>query len=124
MDDLKKDSEARHQRFLQRVLETQFVWGLQNAEGWCQAPSNHVEDGRVMPFWSDRALAAECALEEWGVYVPTPIPLADFLKDWLPGMTAAVMLAGTNWNADLVGMELPAELLSRELTGTVEVEQG
>ena len=120
MVDLKKDAEARHQFFLQRVLETQFIWGLQCAEGWCQAPSNHVENGRVMPFWSDRALAAACAVEEWSVYVPTPIPLADFLGDWLPGMTTAEMLAGTDWNADLIGMELPAELLRRELTGTVE----
>ena len=73
-----------------------------------------------MPFWSDRALAAACAVEEWSVYVPTPIPLADFLADWLPGMITADMLAGTDWNADLIGMELPAELLRRELTGTVE----
>lgn len=114
----KKDSEERHQRFVRQALDTQFVWGLQCAEGWCQAPSNHVEDARVMPFWSDRGLAAECAIEEWSEYSPTPVSLADFRDKWLPSMKTSMktnrFLVGTNWTPQLIGVELAPELLEQE----------
>ena len=116
MAGLKQDSEARHQLFVQRVLDTQFVWGLQCGQGWCQAPSNHADDGRVMPFWSDRALAAECAIDEWDEYLPSPIPLAAFRETWLPAMKTNHFLVGTNWNTQLIGVELAPELLEQEFT--------
>jgi hypothetical protein len=56
-----------------------------------------------MPFWSDRAYAQQCARNEWADYQATAIPLDMSLDEWLPGLAADGLLAGTNWNAHLIG---------------------
>ena len=68
-----------------------------------------------MPFWSDRAYAAQCAGGEWAAYAPSSIPLAEFLLEWLPGMARDGTLVGTNWNAHLHGREVEAADLLGEL---------
>jgi len=100
------------------------VWGLKSEEGWCLAPSNATDDEEdgdeevevdVLPFWSDRAYAKQCARDDWAHYEPTAIDLADFLEAWLPGMAEAGERVGTNWNADLVGLESDPLELKAEL---------
>ena len=111
---LQADSQAAYERFVQRVVESGLVWALHSEEeGWCVSGSNDDEDVDVVPVWSDRAYAAQCARDEWAVYEPTPIPLNEFMEGWLPGMAEAGDLAGTNWNAQLIGREVePLELLA------------
>ncbi|RYD70539.1 MAG: DUF2750 domain-containing protein, partial [Verrucomicrobiaceae bacterium] len=42
------------------------------------------------------------------------MPLFEFLFRWLPGMSGDGVLAGLDWNQDLVGLELdPFELRER-----------
>jgi hypothetical protein len=111
-------SKERHDRFLQRVVEGREIWGLKSAAGWCVSPSTRDEsEGRqVMPFWSDRAYAQQCAKDDWVAYEPTTISLDEFLHRWLPGMVRDGVLVGTNWNAHLVGMEMEPSKLSEELS--------
>ncbi|HET7460775.1 MAG TPA: DUF2750 domain-containing protein [Longimicrobium sp.] len=117
---LEADARAAYERFIRRVVESRQVWGLKGEEGWCVAPSTTPADDDpdaggevdVLPFWSDRACAGECAREEWAEYEPAAIGLAEFMEAWLPGMAEAGERVGTNWNADLVGREVdPMELL-------------
>lgn len=116
MLDLAVASKERHDRFVQRVSASREVWGLKNAQGWaCTASTaDGTEERSVMPFWSDRAYARQCAKEDWCDYDPTPIPLGLFLERWLPGMAADGCLVGTNWNAQLCGHEIEPLELKRE----------
>jgi hypothetical protein len=112
--DLSIASQERHERFIQRVVASGIVWGLKEDEGWVTSTStaDETEERPIMPFWSDRAYAKQCAQDEWSSYEPTQIPLELFLERWLPGMHADGYLVGTNWNASLSGYEIePLQLL-------------
>jgi len=111
-------SQERYERFVRGIADAGEVWGLKSEEGWCLSPSNGDEgedEVEVMPFWSDRARAAQCAIEEWEDYEPTSIPLDLFIEEWLPGMVEDGFLAGANWNADLLGIEVDPMDLKEEL---------
>ena len=106
-------SKERHDRFVRRVMTSRMVWGLKSTNGWaCSASTaDDAENKDVMPFWSDRAHAQQCAKEDWINYEPTSIPLDLFLEHWLPGMANDHCLVGTNWSAQLCGCEVePLEL--------------
>jgi len=115
--ELSADSKARHRRFIQRVVAAGVVWGLKCNEGWVTSSStaDDTEDRGLMPFWSDRAYAKQCAKDEWAEYVPTEIPLNLFLEKWMPGMNADGLLVGTNWNAHLCGHEIEPLKLRDEI---------
>jgi hypothetical protein len=123
MLDLAIACQERHHRFVRRVVASGQVWGLKNADGWCYAPSNggddeerdEAEERDVLPFWSDRAYAKQCAKDEWSDYEPTSIPLEQFLKAWLPGMAGDGVLVGTNWSAHLIGLEVDPLELKQEI---------
>jgi hypothetical protein len=114
-------AKERHDRFVQRIVASREVWGLKNDDGWaCTASSaDGNEDREVMPFWSDRAYAKQCAKDDWLDYEPTPIPLVLFVSEWLPGMATEGSLVGTNWNAQLCGYEIEPLDLSREIKEAV-----
>ena len=126
MFDLTVAAKERHDRFVQRVIASGQVWGLKSADGWvCSASAGEGDEHRsVMPFWSDRAYAKQCAKEQWSHYEPTTIPLALFLERWLPGMEADECLVGTNWNADLCGYEIEPQDLKQELENEMRRKTG
>jgi hypothetical protein len=112
---LTADLQASYRRFVTRVRETGVVWGLRNADGWAQCPSNEYE-AYVLLFWSHEAYARRHAVEVWADYAPASIPLAEFLDAWLPGMHAdGGALAGVEFNADLAGLEVEPRDLALDL---------
>ena len=116
MLDTQAACQERHNRFVRRVIAAGEVWGLKGPSGFCYAPSNHTEDRRdVIPFWSDRAYAKQCAKDAWASFEPTSIPLDTFLARWLPGMHADRVLAGTNWSVHLIGSEIEPLKLKEEI---------
>jgi hypothetical protein len=121
MLDLAAAAKERHDRFVQRVVELRQVWGLKSEEGWaCTASTaDGGEDRDVMPFWSDRAYAKQCAKDDWSDYEPTPIPLVLFVGEWMPGIAAEGCLVGTNWSAQLCGYEIEPLDLSAEIKKAV-----
>jgi hypothetical protein len=115
MIDLTVSAQERHDRFIRRVIASGEVWSLKSQDGgWCNAPSND-EEADVMPFWSDRAYAKQCAKDEWQGYEPVAIPLSAFLSRWLTGMSRDGLLVGTNWNAHLIGLEVDPLVLKQEI---------
>jgi hypothetical protein len=110
-------AEERHQRFVERVVLARVVWGLKNAEGWATRVSSATGTrGReVLPFWSDRNLAAQCARETWANYEATQIPLDLFIQRWLPRMAMENCLAGTNWDVHFSGYEIEPDALRDQL---------
>lgn len=117
MPDIATAAKERHQRFLERVVLSRIIWGLKNAEGWATAVSNaSATRGReVIPFWSDRNLAAQCAKETWANYEPAQIPFDLFFQKWLPRMAVENCLAGTNWDVLFYGYEIEPNTLQDQL---------
>jgi len=121
---LKAESLERHERFIERALKNGSVWHLgREHEGnlfWAESTSNGSENGRgagqtVVPLWSDRAYAKQCAKSEWNIYKPYEIPLERLLLLVLPNMQRAKVLVGTNWNAHLLGFEITPHKLKVRL---------
>ena len=110
-------SQQRHARFVQQAVAVGDIWGLKNAAGWCVGAwmNEGNEEHTVMPFWSDRASAKQCAKDDWSGYVPTVIPLQEFMEEWLPGLAEDGLFVGTNWDTDLAGVELEPMTLGEEL---------
>jgi len=110
------ESQANHRRFIRRVKSSHQVWGLRLKEGgWASCPSNDHEEKTVICFWSDKAYAARHANESWADYEPTPIELDTFINHWLTGMDQDGVLVGTNWDANLCGLEIDPRILGQEL---------
>jgi hypothetical protein len=133
MFDLTVASTERHQRFVQRAIESGQVWVLQhteNPDSWATSSCSFVDDDGqevsvpIVPFWSDRAYAARCAKGPWSVYEPRAIPLGDFIERVLQDMHHKDVMVGTNWNGDLVGHDMEAIDLAQELSVALEKAAG
>lgn len=117
MNELTDDAQANHDLFVQRVKETSEIWGLKSDTGWAVCESNEYEDTIVYPLWSDADSAQIHCADEWAGYAPIAIDLEIFLETWLPGMDEDEVLIGTNWDAELSGMEVEPVDLARQLGG-------
>ena len=103
--------QENHDRFLRRAVQGETVWGIRNAAGFQGCESNEDEERTVLLFWSDAAYARRAVSTAFPDCVPEEISLFDFLFRWLPGMEKDNFLAGTNYDANLFGIELePLEL--------------
>lgn len=110
------DLNANYQRFIEGILESNQVWGLQSEDGWVVVDSTEFEDSEVMPFWSEEDFARHHCAGEWSEFKPAAMELDEFIEDWLVGMAEDGILVGPNWNADLEGLEVEPEELAQKLT--------
>ena len=106
MTEIPEKTEAQHQLFIQQVVESSMVWGLYCPDGWANADSCEFEDVVVYPFWSSADLAKICSVEEWKIYQPKSLELAEFLENWCVGMHKEYILPGVNWDEQMDGKEL------------------
>jgi hypothetical protein len=111
-----------HNRFLQRVVKSEVVWGLRGPNGFADCDSND-SNTVVLMFWSDRGYAARVRQQSFPEFEPAEISLFDFLFRWLPGMAKDGVLAGTNWTGDLVGLEFDPTELQEEILTTIAPDQ-
>lgn len=110
--------KERHERFLRTVLESKVVWAL-DKDGKTLAASDCVKEEhagiKVVPFWSVKTYAEECAKDHWAAYAPKSFPLDEFLNGILPHLEDTGFLAGTDWNSHLIGTELDPAALAGEI---------
>ncbi|WP_448700413.1 DUF2750 domain-containing protein [Mucilaginibacter sp. AW1-3] len=97
--------ETRYQLFIEQAAAAGLVWGLKNKGGFANSTSAEDEDVTVIPFWSDKALAKACARDDWKGYLPVAVPVVEFLESWCTEMAENGMLAGVNWDANMLGKE-------------------
>ncbi|WP_214071418.1 DUF2750 domain-containing protein [Mucilaginibacter sp. dw_454] len=97
--------ESSYKLFVEQVVASKLVWGLQNKKGWANSHADVNEDITIVPFWSERALAKASAKDDWRDYTATEIPLNEFLESWCIGMADDDILAGINWDAEMFGKE-------------------
>src|ERR1700712_4610312 len=101
-------TEAKYKLFVEKTAASNLVWGLKNKDGWANSNSADDESIDVIPFWSDKADAKACARNEWKSYLPAMIPLSEFLESGCVGMSENDTLAGINWDANMLGLEIEA----------------
>ena len=111
--------QANHDRFIARVTETEVVWGLASGTGFAVCPSNEDAERTVLMFWSDRGYATRVKQAAFPEYQPAEIALFDFLFRWLSGMAQDRVLAGTNFNGDLAGLEIEPAALKDQLIDAI-----
>ena len=108
-------AESKYKTFIEKIVASKLVWGLQNKNGWANSYSNDSEEIDVIPFWEDRFYAKSSAVDDWKGYAAVSIPLSDFLENWCMGMIEENMLAGINWDAKMVGNEVDASKLAIDI---------
>lgn len=106
-----------YENFIDEVLNTEIIWGLSNEEGWASCDSNDFEGRTTIPFWSDEKLAQALCVDDWSDYKATPIRFDDFIDAWLHGMHEDEVLAGINWDNELIGPEVEPIMLIEDLIG-------
>lgn len=106
-----------YENFIDEVLDNEIIWGLSNEEGWASCDSNDFESRQVIPFWSSEKLAQKLCIDDWADNKPTPIRFNDFIDAWLHGMHDDEVMAGINWDEELVGPEIEPLMLIEDLIG-------
>ena len=120
-----RDAETckeNHGRFVQRVVESEIVFGLKGPKGWAVCDSNDVDGRSVLLFWSDAPYATRVRDLAFNGYEVASMTLFDFLFRWLSGMRRDGVSVGTNWTADLVGLEVAPIELTDEITAKMNPE--
>lgn len=103
--------------FIAKISETEVVWALVKEDGYATATSMDFEDDEgepadVLCFWSDESLALACSKDDWEGYTSVEIPLVDFIENWCVGMDEDLIMAGLDFDKELVGEEIdPLELI-------------
>ena len=109
-----------YESFIDEVLESELIWALSNENGWATCDSNDFEGRHAIPFWSNKQQAQALCVDDWAVYEATPIRFDDFIDAWLHGMHEDEVLAGINWDEDLIGPEVEPIMLIEDLIGDEE----
>jgi Protein of unknown function (DUF2750) len=120
------DCQADVDRFVQRVTQYEVVWYLSSASGAASCESNDEGDEgelTVLLFFSDEAYARRCQKTHFPDHEVQSMSLFDFLFRWLPGMSGDGVLAGPNWNRDLVGLELDPFEFRKTIEAALTPEQ-
>lgn len=108
-------TEANYEKFIERILVSRKVWGIEHANGtWATSSSNEDEDRMIYVFFSHKAYAKRHCREAWSNSKPSVIKLDDFIDNWLKGMHEDGHLVGPNWDANFCGKEVePIELAQK-----------
>ena len=107
--------DESHDRFIRRVIESEIVWYLNHPDGVANSCSNEDDETTILMFWSDQAYARRARKNGFEDYEEKSMDLFDFLFRWLSGMSSDGVLAGTNWTGDLIGVEINAYELRKEI---------
>lgn len=108
------DGEERYDYFLSQVGEEREIWILVNTEN-CFLKISSEEDGvEYLPVWPASAFAQEYAKDAEDLS-PKSIPLPDFFRKWVPGLTKDGVEVGVLPGLDKTVWITEAEELKRDL---------
>jgi Protein of unknown function (DUF2750) len=114
------DFQEQYDNFIKTVSTSQQVYALQSSQGYATSRTNEYEDEEgesleLICFWSDKALAAACAVNAWKSYKPVAIPLGEFMERWCVGMYEEDIIAGADFNGEFKGYEAEPLVLVNQL---------
>jgi hypothetical protein len=109
-EDVEKQVARRHEEFVRRVCERGEAWTLGVNDEYVTTDSNEYENEEgeslvLFCFWSSEEGARACAVAGWDAYRPVAIPLGKLLEEWCVWMSDEEMVAGVEFDENLVGME-------------------
>ncbi|GGC60046.1 DUF2750 domain-containing protein [Marinobacter halophilus] len=108
------DGEERYDYFLSQVGEDREIWILVNAENLFLKISSEEEGVEYLPVWPASAFAQEYAKDAEDLS-PKSIPLPDFFRKWVPGLTKDGVEVGVLPGLDKTVWITEAEELKRDL---------
>ena len=114
---LRLSAARRYSYFLQRVVESGEVWGL-DGEGWALALDDAGRD--VLPLWPAPEFAAICATRLWAGFKPRAIKLEVLLDNVLPQLAEEEMPVGIFFTPEGPGHPVSA----RELIEALRAARG
>jgi hypothetical protein len=95
---LELPSEQRYRYFIQRIVDTEIVWGLFD-DGWALAEdSNGIG---IFPLWPASEYAQLCAKDDWVNYKPESFSIEELVDTLLPKMKENNVLPGIFYTPDL-----------------------
>ncbi|MGZ3457917.1 MAG: DUF2750 domain-containing protein [Archangium sp.] len=112
---LRLPAARRYSYFLQRVVESGEVWGL-DGEGWALALDDSGRD--VLPLWPAPEFAALCATRLWSGFQPRAIRLKDLVENVLPQLEEEGMPVGVFFTPEGQGHPVSARELIDALSST------
>ena len=114
---LRLPAARRYSYFLQRVVESGEVWGL-DGEGWALALDDSGRD--VLPLWPAPEFAALCATRLWSGFQPRALRLKDLVENVLPQLEEEGMPVGIFFTPEGQGHSVSA----RELIDALSSARG
>ncbi|MDX1320943.1 MAG: DUF2750 domain-containing protein [Oceanospirillum sp.] len=117
MTRLTDNIDDNHSLFIEEIRFNGELWGIESEDGWVVVDSQEFEETDVIPFWSDKEDAEAHCVEEWADYQVSKVEIEDFVQEWLPELDADGVLVGSNWNAELEGLEIEPLQLAEALAG-------
>lgn len=112
---LRLPAARRYSYFLQRVVESGEVWGL-DGEGWALALDDSGRD--VLPLWPAPEFAALCATRLWSGFQPRAMRLKDLVENVLPQLEEEGMPVGVFFTPEGQGHPVSARELIDALNST------
>ena len=112
---------AQADAFFREVQLRGEVWSICDELGF--PTSTNASGETSMPFWSSekRAMSIIKSVTAYCDFTPEPIPLATFVKRWLPGLQKDGLYCGLNWaGARATGYDLSAADLMARLEAAQE----
>jgi hypothetical protein len=114
--------DASKERFIHRIVSGETVFHLTNDDGVANSVSNDAEETVILMFWSDEPYARRVQKNGFEDYEVACITLFDFLYSWLPGMADDEVLAGVNWDHELIGAECDSHDLRDEIVESMSAD--
>ena len=117
MSETAEEQDVSHRKFVTDVVATGIVWTLEDDEGCANIDSEtyETEAGEpeiVLCYWSDEKGARASSKKHWPDHDVGEITLSDFMENWCVGMQSDGVIAGTNFDPELLGTEIqPLDLL-------------
>ncbi len=111
-----------HERFeelVNRVAETEQIWGLSSANGWAVVSA---EGDDCFPVWPHPDYAAAWAVGDLADCTPQPIALSTWMQKWTAGMQkdgTLVLVFPTNDDMD-EALVIPADELEDALLAAMD----
>ncbi len=110
---LKLSAQARYEHFLKQVADWEEVWSLRTAEGWVLLEDQQGQE--MVPVWPQERYAAACSVDDWGGAEPRSIPLAEWRKTWIPGISGDGRLIAVFPTPDSKAAVVTVERLTADL---------
>lgn len=109
------------QRFLDAAVFSGTIFTLYKEPMFalCDATSELYYGLKLLPIWSEPALALYHAQNEWDGYELAEIPLPYFLETLLPELSQDGIVLGIDFNLNLVGYELEPSSLYQAFSNRI-----